>query len=61
MHESKMTLRVYRIASDGERTELGGRVIQAREPHGSLLDTEPPCRCAGCLRKREQDSPDEAA
>ncbi|MFE0464148.1 hypothetical protein ACFW1A_33320 [Kitasatospora sp. NPDC058965] len=45
---SRMTLRVYRLAPDGTRTELAHDEIAAYEPDGSRFLPDDPCRCRRC-------------
>ncbi|MFE0463116.1 hypothetical protein ACFW1A_28060 [Kitasatospora sp. NPDC058965] len=43
-----MTLRVYRLAPDGTRTELASAEVAAFEPDGSRFLPEQRCRCRRC-------------
>ncbi|PYC76765.1 hypothetical protein C7C46_21515 [Streptomyces tateyamensis] len=48
--QSQMTLRVYRIAPGGERTELSSTEVAAGQPYEAPRTTlfEEPCRCGRC-------------
>jgi hypothetical protein len=53
MNESRMTLRVYQVGSDGVMTELGSDEIIAWEFEGSRFVPESPCRCPRCCASED--------
>ncbi|WP_181442331.1 hypothetical protein [Streptomyces tateyamensis] len=48
MPEPRMTLRVYRLAPDGTRTDLTATETAGVEPDGSRFLEDHPCRCQRC-------------
>jgi hypothetical protein len=48
VNETRMTLRVYRLAPDGTRTDIRRAETAGVEPDGSRFLEDPPCRCPRC-------------